>query len=85
MTSNKTCLTIAIADLIVSEGLSFNIAQKPTSEKILELARNVSKPYIHPKIKLIYKDLLGVIHKQNMKRNLEMIKKKEQIFGLLFL
>ena len=85
MTSNKTCLTIYIADIIISEGLSFNLAQKPTFEKILELARNVSKPYIPPNRNLIYKDLLGVIHKQNMKSNLEMIKKKEQIFGLLFL
>ena len=85
MTSNETCLTIAIADLIIYEGLSFNLAQKPTSEKILDLERNVSKPYIPPNRKLIYKELLGVIHEQNMKRNLEMIKNKEQIFGLLFL
>ena len=85
MTSNETCLTIAKADLIISEGLSFNLAQKPTFKKILELARNVSRPYITTKRNLIYKDLLGVIHEKNMKRNLEMIKKKERIFGLLFL
>ena len=29
MTSNETRLTVAIADLIISEGLSFNIYQKP--------------------------------------------------------
>ena len=31
MTSNKILLTVAIYDLIVSEGLSFNIAQKSGS------------------------------------------------------
>ena len=29
ITSNDTCLTIAISDLIISEGLSLNLAQKP--------------------------------------------------------
>ena len=29
ITSNETCLTIAISDIIIPEGLSFNISQKP--------------------------------------------------------
>ena len=35
MTSNETCLTVAIADLIISEGLSFNLSQKPRFKKVL--------------------------------------------------
>ena len=45
MTSNETRLTIAIADLIISEVLSFNLAQKPRFKDVLNLAKNVSKVY----------------------------------------
>ena len=57
MTSNKTLLTVAIVDLIISEGLYFNIAQKPMFDKVLDLSRNVSKGRQPPKIKLTSKDL----------------------------
>ena len=43
------------------------------------------KTYIPPSINIISKELLGVIHEQNMERNLTMIKRKSEIFGLLFL
>ena len=66
MTYNQTRLTVAIADLVISEGLSFNISQKPRFKKVLELARTVSKCYQPSKRKLIYKDILDVIHDQNM-------------------
>ena len=41
ITSTETCLTISISDLIISEGPSFNLYQKPIFKKVLELARNV--------------------------------------------
>ena len=85
MTSNETRLTVSIADLIISEGLSFNLSQKPRFEKVLELARTVSKFYQSPNRKLISKDLLDVIHDQNMERNLSLIEKESSIFGLLFI
>ena len=69
ITSNDNCLTIAISDLIISEGLYFNLDQKPRFKKLLELSRNVLKTYIPPKRKLIPKELFDVIHEQNMKRN----------------
>ena len=37
ITFNKTRLTIYIADLIISEGLPFNIPQEPRFKKVLEL------------------------------------------------
>ena len=52
---------------------------------MLELARNVSKFYQPPNRKLISKNILDVIHDQNMERNLILIKKDSDIFGLLFL
>ena len=51
----------------------------------MELTRNVSKEYIPPNRNLISKELLDVIHEQNMKRSLAIIKKEAEIFGLLFL
>ena len=85
MTSNETCLTVAIADLIISEGLSINLSQEPRFKKVLEIARTVSKCYQSPNRKLISKYLLDVIHDQSMERNLSLIEKESAIFGLLFL
>ena len=85
MTSNETRLTVAISDIIISEGLSFNLSQKPRFKKVLELEITVSKCYQHPNRKLISKDLLDVINDQNMERNLSLIKKESDIFGFLFL
>ena len=73
--SNQTCLAVAIADLIISEGLDFNISQKYRFKKVLDLARNVSKGYNPPNRKLIPTDLLDGIHDQNMKSNFTMINK----------
>ena len=73
MTSKETRLTFPIADLIISEGLSFNISRKPRFKKVLELARTVSKFYQPPNGKLISKDILDVIHYQNMEKNLSLI------------
>ena len=41
MTSNETRLIVAISDIIIYEGLYFNIAQKPRFEKVIDLERNV--------------------------------------------
>ena len=49
------------------------------------MLRNVLKTYIPPNRNLTSKELLDVIHEQNMKRNLAMIKKEADIFGFLFL
>ena len=73
--SIETGLTVVIANIIISEGLSFNLSQKPGFKKVLDLARTVSKYYQPPNRKIIYKDLLDLIHDQNMERNLNLIKK----------
>ena len=63
--SDEKRLTVAMADLIISEGLSFSLSQKPRFKKVLDLAITVSKS----------KDILDVIHDQNMKKSLSLIKK----------
>ena len=52
---------------------------------MLDLARTVSKCYQPPNRKLRSKDILDVIHDQNMERNLSLIKKESDIFGFLFI
>ena len=85
MTSNETRLTVAITDTIISEGLSLNIYQKPKFMNVLDLTITVSKRYQPPNRKLISKDIFCVIYDQKMKRNLGLIKKGSDTFGLLFL
>ena len=52
MTSNESRLTVAIAYLIIYEGLYFNLVQKTWFKTVLDLARNVSKGYQSPNINL---------------------------------
>ena len=85
MTSNEKLLTVDISDLIISEGLYFNISQKHWFKKVLGLSITFSKCYKPPNRNPLYKGLLDVIHDQNMVRNYILIKKKSDIFGLLFL
>ena len=85
MSSNKTRLTVAINNIIIYEGLSFDTALKPRFKKVLDLEINVSKCYKTPNIKLTSKYILDVIHYQNMVSNLGLIHKESGIFGLLFL
>ena len=75
MTYNETRLTVSITDLIISEGISFNLAHKPRFNKVIDLVIIVSKIYQSPNRKLISKDILYVIHDQNMERNLSLIKR----------
>ena len=70
ISSNKTRLTVAINNIIIYEGLSFNIAQNPSFKKVLDLEINVSKCYKTPNIKLTSKYILDVIHDHNMVSNL---------------
>ena len=43
MTSNETRLTLAISDIIISEGLCFNPDQKPRFKEVLYLAKMSQK------------------------------------------
>ena len=66
MTSNETHITVANADLIVSESLSFNLSLKPWFKKVLALARTVSKFYQPLNRNLTSKYFLYVINDHNM-------------------
>ena len=43
MSSNETHLTVAIANTIISEGISFNLDQKPRFKEGIDLERKLSK------------------------------------------
>ena len=83
MASNESRLIVEIADIIIYEGLSFNLSQKPRFKKVLDLARTVSKCYQPPNRKLISKDILDVIHDQNMERNSSLVKKQVCYFWIV--
>ena len=85
MTSNETRLTLAISNLTIYEGISFSVYQKPRFKKVFDLARTMPKLYQPPNRKLTSKDLLGIIHDQNMESNLSSILKESDIFLLVFL
>ena len=74
-TFNETHLTVAIGDINISEVLSFSLYQKPRFKNVLDLAITASKSYQYPNRKLVYKDVFDVIHDQNRKRNLSLIKR----------
>ena len=76
MTSNEKCLTVAIADIIIYEGLCLNLAHKTRFKKVIDLARNVSESYQPTNRKLISKDLLDITHDKNTERTLILIKKE---------
>ena len=85
MTSNETRLTLAIASLIIPGGISFNIYQKLTFQKVLNLARNMSKDYQPANRNILSMDILDTINDQKMERSLSLIKRRDRYFGLLFL
>ena len=66
MYSNDTCLTVAINDLIISEGLFFNFPQKPRFKNVLDFKINVSNVSNPPNRNVIAEDILDVICDQNM-------------------
>ena len=65
--------------------LYFNISQKLRFKKVLDLARKVSNSSNAEDINILANDLLNVINDHNMQRNLSMIKKEADMFGLLFI
>ena len=85
LSSSETHLSVVISNLIIYEILSFYIAQTPSFSKVLDLVRNVSKCYNPPNSKIVSKDLLDVIHDQNTKRKLTMIKKRQMYLDFYFL
>ena len=56
--SNKTRLTVAITDLIISEGISLKISQKPRLKKMFDLEITASKSYQPPNRNIVSKVFL---------------------------
>ena len=77
ISSHESHLTIEIYGIIISKGFTFNISQKTRFKKVLDLAINVSNGC--QSLKKI-KNILNLIHDQNIQRKLVMIKKEADIF-----
>ena len=54
--------TVAIADIIISEGLSLNLDNKSRPNKVLDPAIKNRKDYILPDRNIISKELFYVMH-----------------------
>ena len=85
MTYNETRLTVSITDLIISEGFSFNISEKPRFKNMLYLEITMSKIYQPSNIKAYIQGYFGCNSWSEHGKELDFDKKESAIFGLLFL
>jgi len=76
-------LTIAIADLIHSRGLPFNLSSDPKFRKVLVLAKNVTLKYRPPGRNQVATDLLDLNYDAYMKKNMSLVQ-KEAIWCIIF-
>ena len=80
--SNELALTVAIADMIHSCGLPFNLADEPKLAKIIKLARCVRSTYKPPTRQDVACRLLKFNYKQLQERQCEQLKTDANIYGL---
>lgn len=78
-------LTMAIADFVHANGLSFSIVEKPRFEKMLSLARFVGGNYKLPSRKAVSGELLDLNYRKYLERNKEELMKEADVFGLSFM
>lgn len=80
----ETKLTMAIADMIHSCGLSFSLGSEPKFRLVLQIAKTVSSGYIPPQRKDIGGKLLDLNYDTYMKRNMEKLLQDIDTFGVCF-
>ena len=84
MTSNYTRLTVVISDIIISEGLSFNIHQKPMFKKVLYLEKMCQR-LSTSKQNYYIQGYHGCNSLSEHGKEIEFDKKTSDVFELLFL
>ena len=77
-------LTMAIADMIHSCGLSFSLASEPKFRLVLQIAKSVSSGYTPPARKAISGKLLDLNYENYMTQNMEKIMQDIDIYGVCF-
>lgn len=77
-------LTMAIADLIHSCGLPFSLASHHKFQRVLQLAKNVSKKYIPPGRNKVAGELLDMNYQLYKKQMSEKLLKEADVYGIAF-
>jgi hypothetical protein len=77
-------LTMAIADMIHSLGLPFSLASEKKFKHVLNLARTVGNKYEPPDRNSVSGELLDLNYNEYIKKNLVLLQKDIEIFGLTF-
>ncbi len=77
-------LTMAIADMIHSLGLSFSLASDRKFRHVIQLARAAGSTYVPPTRNAVAGELLDLNYEQYLKRNMKMLKKDVDDFGLTY-
>ena len=77
-------LTMAIADMIHSLGLSFSLSSEPKFRHVLRLAKAVPTQYNPPSRNQVAGELLDLNYSQNLKQSKELLVKDINIYGLTY-
>jgi hypothetical protein len=77
-------LTMAIADLIHACGLPFSLASHHKFLRVLSLSKLVSKKFVPPGRNKIAGELLDLNYQLYKQKNLELLQKEANIFGISF-
>ena len=83
--SNNSRLTMAIADLIHSDGLAFSICESARFKKVLKLAATVEKDFVPPHRKDVAGRLLKLNYETRMKSNKQLLLADAETYGLQFI
>ena len=82
--SAETRLTMAIADMIHSLGLPFALSSDKKFRLVLQLARAAGSSYQPPGRNAVAGDLLDLNYEQYLIKNINLLKKDADVFGLTY-
>ena len=82
---NEATLSLAIADLIHSEGLAFSLSESARFNRVLRLARCVGSSYKPPNRKAVSGELLDLNHERCINQNTELLLMEADVFGTAYL
>ena len=83
--SVESRLTMSIADMIHSLGLPFSLASDRKFRHVLQLARGAGSTYKPPDRNSVSGELLDLNYEQYLKKNINMLEKDVNDFGLTYL
>lgn len=82
---NNTKLSVAIADMIHSDGLPFSFAGSSRLAKVIRLSKLVDKDFKPPSRNVVAGSLLELSYKANWEENKEILLAEAEMFGISLL